>query len=273
MKRNLWNSLAIASCMAVATSLAAAPAPTATPPAALEKAARAGDEKALKQLIEYFINRGDEKTALYWVNEAVERDLPDALLLRSMQLQGTDHEESIVFARRALKAAQTRAERGDPYYQLMVGCLYQSGAKGAFLANEKEALRWIRMAAAQNYPPARAALSELAPPRFDREQEAALLKEDAERAQQFIARHPDITGGDGRSEETAFTIRLVWPDCNPLIENLIAHVYPGAHPTCSRSSSAGGNRTVRRQSLVDRNGRSIEVYFNYPDRPNPYRNK
>lgn len=265
----------IALTLAAASFAVAAPDLAAPAPAALEKAARSGDEQALKQIVEFYINKGDEKNALLWLDKAVEHDLPDALLLRSMILKEScnDAEQALVYGRRAVQAAKTRAEQGDPYYQLMLGCLYQSGANGACPVDEKEALRWIRKAAAQNFPAARVALIQWAPPQYSQEQEAAFLKEDTERARQFVADHPDITGGDGRSEKTAYAIRLRWPDSNPLIEQFLDYVYPDAYETGNCHSRGQGDQAIRQVSLVDRNCRRVSVYFTYPDRPNPYDKK
>lgn len=52
----------------------------------LETAARQGDERALRALINACTQAGDAKKVLQWIDWAVEREIPDALIHRALFL-------------------------------------------------------------------------------------------------------------------------------------------------------------------------------------------
>lgn len=233
----------------------------------LETAARQGDERALRALINACTQAGDAKKVLQWLDWAVEREIPDALIHRALFLmegKEKDPAQARIYAQRALDAARKRAEQGDAYHQMMLGALYLYGLNGLLPVDRAMALEWTQKACFQHYRPAYLALHELVSSQNEENASASPDAGQRERARLFLQKHPEITGGDGRTEETAYDIQTRWPEAIELIDGLISEVFPETMRGGSMHTWRGDKKLCR-ESLYTREGREIDVYFVYPD--------
>ncbi len=227
----------------------------------LEKVAQAGDERAIVSLFYYYVNSFDEKNALVWMNKGIALEIPDILIFRAMAYaEGSpkDMPNARKMAERGLRGAKTRAVKGDPHHQMILGSLYQYGLNGVLPVDAKEALRWMRLAAAQGYEPAVQLLDD--EDALTREQQDALRREDEKRARQFWKEHPEMSRGDGQTEKTPYEIS--GPRRDMLIQSFVNQVYPGSieGPAIERATEG---KTLYRQTLYTQEGRSIDVYFSW----------
>lgn len=233
----------------------------------LEAAARQGDERALRALVLACSRAGDEKKVAQWLDWAIEREIPDALIHRALFLMEREKKASAqarVYAHRALIATQIRAEQGDAYHQMLLGMLYQYGLNGLLPIDKSLALDWMQKACFQHYRPAYLALHELVSFQNEKEDSAPLDAGQQERTRLFLQKHPEITGGDGRSEETAYMIQMRRPEVIELIDGLIGEVFPGTMRG-GYMQAWRGEKKVWRKSLYTREGQKIDVYFVYPE--------
>lgn len=166
-----------------------------------------------------------------------------------MESKEKDPVQAKLYAERALKAAQTRAEQGDAYYQMLLGALYQYGLNGLLPVDRAMALEWTRKACFQHYGPAYLALHELIPLQNEENATVPLDTGHRERARLFLQKHPEIKGGDGRTEQTAYDIQKRWPEVTELHRRLDQRSLPRYHARREHALRAGKQEIVEGKPL------------------------
>lgn len=92
---------------------------------------------------------------------------------------------------------------------MLLGAIYQYGLNGLLPVDRTLALEWIRKACFQNYRPAYLALHELVSLQNEENASASPDAGHVKRARLFLQKHPEITGGDGRTEKRRTTSKSV----------------------------------------------------------------